>query len=74
MHEIHHSGREPSNITKVKVTILPLSLTWCSVHGHVSEVAPLDDLHGQTASGSVVGQAHQQLWHAAMLKGLGGGR
>lgn len=39
-------------------------------HGQVAEVASLDELHGQTARRAVVGQAQQQLGHAAVLHRL----
>lgn len=47
-------------------------LTWCSVHGQVSEVAALDELHRHASRGSVVGEAHQQLRDTAVGQRLSG--
>lgn len=46
--------------------------TWWPVDGQVSEVAPLDELHGHASCGGVVGEAHQQLRDAAVGERLGG--
>ena len=39
-------------------------------HGHVAQVAALDDLGGEAAGGAVVGEADEELGHAAVLHRL----
>ena len=56
-----------------KSAVLREWITWGPVHGHVPEVTSLDDLDGQAAGGSVVGEADEQLGHAAVLERLRGG-